>query len=48
MGHQLLKKCIATRGGNGSFYHNPHRNWEKKKIFHYLKVVLIDDTLTQN
>jgi len=35
------EKTMAAQEGNNSFYHNPRRNWEKKKIFCYLKVVFI-------
>jgi hypothetical protein len=35
------EKTMATQEGNDSFYHNPRRNWKKKKIFCYLKVVFI-------
>jgi len=27
------EKAMATQEGIVSFYHNPRRNWEKKKIF---------------
>ena len=35
------EKTMAAQEGIVSFYHNPCRNWEKKKIFYYLKVVFI-------
>jgi len=30
------KKINTTQKANGSSYHNPKRNWEKKNIFYYL------------
>ena len=37
----MLKKDTATQEAIDPFYHNPPRNWKKKKIFYYLKVVFI-------
>ena len=35
----MKKKINTTQKSNGSFYHNPQRNWKKKNIFYYLKEV---------
>lgn len=40
-----MKKSITTQEGIDSFYHNPYKNWEKKKIFYYLIVVFYLTTL---